>query len=176
MTQSEKTYTIPTQEEVDKYKNNSGFKKDTPLNIILFELDKLDEKLGRQHGRAGISSKDSEKERVRLLNNLNSRLSRMVRREIEKSREKTYREILGLNDDADEYGIKPVDERRYRACFKSGYIGEPVELLYIKRMTGLTLKQIEIMQERTGLIPVPAVTKTQADADERRRYETGDYY
>ena len=32
------------------------------------------------------------------------------------------------------------------------------------------------MQERTGLIPVPAVTKTQADADERRRYETGDYY
>lgn len=165
-----------TTEEVERWKNKAGFKKDTPMEVILHELEKLDTSLGRQHGRAGTSSSDSEKDRVRLLNNLNSRLSRMAKREIEKSQEQTYREVLGLNNDADEYGIRPVDERRYRACFRSGYIGEPVERVYVKRMTGLSLNQIRVLQERTGLIPVPAVTAKEANADEKRRYETGDIY
>ena len=42
--------------------------------------------------------------------------------------------------------------------------------------TGLTLKQLSILQERTGLKTVPPVDKRKADLDFKRRWERGDIY
>ena len=136
----------------------------------------LDKDLGRQHGILGKAFSNDEEEYRRLYNNYHSRKSRKVRKDIEKKQEKTYMELHGINNDEDEFGIRPVDERRYKACFHSGYIDAPVYRSYVKRMTGLSLKQISILQKRTGLIPVPPVGDKEADIDEQRRYETGDIY
>lgn len=146
------------------------------LEDIKKELSELDSQLGRQHGRIGQISDCDEKELKRLYNNLKSRQSRARKRELEKKRELTYREVLNLPNDADEYGIRPVDRRRYIACFKSTPIGCITERVYVKRMTGLSKNQIFILQKETGLLPVPAVTESEAVADEKRRWETGDYY
>lgn len=157
-----------TEEKKKKY-------KDYTLEEIITELDELDKQLGRQHGRMGIKCEDSEKEKKRLWNNLQSRKSRMLKQKIEKERDKHVNEILKLHEDEDEFGIRPVDERRYTKCFHSGYIGETPERKYVQIMTGLSLKQINILQKRTGLVPNPAVNDSEADADEKRRWETGDY-
>lgn len=150
------------------------------LKVAIQELrDKiaeLDKDLGRQHGILGKAFSSDEEEYRRLYNNYHSRKSRHSKKEIEKRQEKTYMEMHGINNDEDEFGIRPVDERRYKGCFHSGYIGEPVKRSYVKRMTGLSLKQINIMQKRTGLYPVPPVGDKEADIDEQRRYETGDIY
>lgn len=156
-------------------KENTKYENAT-IESIKAELEELDKALGRQHGRAGKTFDDPEKEKRRLWNNLQSRKSRNNRREIEKKREKSYRESLGIVDDEDEYGIRPIDERRYIACFHSGYIDAPVYRKYVQRMTGLNLKQILVLQKRTGLIPVPAVNDDEADADAKKRWETGNYY
>jgi hypothetical protein len=42
--------------------------------------------------------------------------------------------------------------------------------------TGLTLKQISILQDETKLYPVPPVDKRKADADYKRRKQIGDVY
>lgn len=154
--------------------------KKRPPKPTLEELRKLiaeaNEKLGRQHGRAGKENETEEQEYKRLYNNWKSRESRDRKKKLEKHQERSYRELFGFNADEDEYGIRLVDERRYRACFKSAPIGSIVYRDYVKRMTGLTKNQIYIMQQRTGLVPHPAVTKKEADADEKRRWETGDYF
>lgn len=131
---------------------------------------------GRQHGRAGVALDDPYDEYERLLNNLRSRQTRARRKEHIKCQDKVFNEILNIHQDEDEFGISPRDERRYKAKFKSGYIGAPVYVKYIMMMTGLKLFQIYQLQERTGLIPTPRVTKEQADADYKHRWETGDMY
>lgn len=143
------------------------------LRLLLAEMDK---KIGRQHGKSGITYDDPAKEKDRLWNNYSSRLSRERRKNIEKAQEKTFLEAHNIKCDEDEFGIRPVDERRYKACFHSGYIGAPVYRDYVRRMTGLNLKQICILQKRTGLIPVPAVEDAEADKDWKERYERGDIY
>jgi hypothetical protein len=130
----------------------------------------------RQHGRSGKSCDDPYEEYIRLLNNLRSRQARARKKERIQHEEKTYKEMLNINTEEDEFGIRPVDERRYKACFKSYYIGAPIERSYIKRMTGLNLKQMYILQERTGFVPTPPIKKAEADADWKQRYETGDIY
>ena len=149
--------------------------KDYTLEEIQAELDELDKQLGRQHGRTGVKYDDVEKEKKRLWNNLQSRKSRNLKQTIENEKDKAVNEILKIHEDEDEFGIRPVDERRYTKCFHSGYIGETPERKYVQIMTGLTLKQINILQKRTGLVPNPAVNDSEADADEKRRWETGDY-
>lgn len=81
-----------------------------------------------------------------------------------------------LRTDEDEYGIRPVDERRYIKCFHSGWIGQTTELDYVRRMTGLSLYQIYILQERTGEIPKPAVSLASAKSDKKRRENYGEIY
>ena len=150
----------------------------TQINEMLKEVKQKLAELdpSRQHGRAGKECDDPYQEYTRLKNNYDSRVSRAKKKALEKQQDKTFNEIYGINTDEDEYGIRPVDERRYKRCFHSGYIGAPVYRDYVKRMTGLSLKQIAILQKRTGLIPVPAVEDAEADADEKRRWETGDIY
>lgn len=131
----------------------------------------------RQHGRERKVFGTEEEEYKQLYNNWASRESRRRKRELEKSQEESFKQSWGIYaEDADEYGIRPVDERRYKGCFKSYYIGHPIELSYVKRMTGLSLKQILVLQKRTGYIPTPAVTDKAANEDEQRRYETGNIY
>lgn len=149
---------------------------DYSLEEIISELEALDAELGRQHGREGTKYSDPEKEKRRLWNNLVSRRSRNARKEYQKRQDSTYKEILKLASDADEYGIRPIDERRYVRCFHSGYVGEVPERIYVIRMTGLTLNQIRILQKRTNLSPNPPVSDKEASADEKRRERTGDYY
>lgn len=146
------------------------------LEELQQELAELDKQLGRQHGREGKGFDDPEKEKRRLWNNLVSRRSRLARREALVRHDKAVNETLNLHQEEDEYGIKPVDERRYRAKFHSGYIGAPVYVSYIRRMTGLNLMQMYILQERTGLIPTPRIREEDARADWKRRYEQGDIY
>lgn len=150
--------------------------KDYTLEEIIAELDALNAQLGRQHGKEGIKYTDPEKEKRRLWNNLVSRRSRNARKEYQKRQDDAYKEILKLASDADEHGIRPIDERRYVRCFHSGYIGEIPERQYVIRMTSLTLNQIKVLQNRTGLSPNPPVSDKEAAADEKRRFETGDYY
>ena len=150
--------------------------KDYTLEELQAEIAKLDEQLGRQHGREGQKFSDPEKEKRRLWNNLVSRRSRLARKTLQQHQDKSYNEILNICQDEDEYGISPKDERRYRAKFKSGYIGAPVPVEYIQRMTGLKLFQIYQLQERTGLIPTPRITKEKADANYKHCIETGDIY
>lgn len=155
-------------------------KKYTPEQIHSM-LEKVKQELAefnysRQHGRTGVKFNDEYDEYVRLNNNLISRKARAKRKHLEQKAERVFEESLGLNRDEDAYGIRPVDERRYKATFKSGYIGAPVSVAYIKRMTGLNLKQMYILQERTGLIPTPRIKQSVADADWKARYERGDIY
>lgn len=114
----------------------------------------------RQHGKAGTENLDSEAERLRLYNNLASRVSRAKRRKGIEDKIKTYKTIVtGRDTIEDDDGITEKDKRRYRNCFNSGYIGLPVELDYVKRMTGLNDNQVYILQKETGLIPYPAAKK-----------------
>jgi len=130
----------------------------------------------QQHGRAGESLENPYEEYDRLLNNLRSRQTRARKKALEQKADKAYNEILDIHKDEDKYGIRPVDERRYKGTFKSGYIGAPVHRSYIKRMTGLNLMQMYILQEKTGLIPTPKIREAEAKADWKHRYETGDIY
>ena len=158
-----------------KEKTTKPYKEYT-LEELKQELAKLDEQLGRQHGREGHKFDDPEKEKRRLWNNLVSRRSRLLRRNLKKHQDEQVNKILNIHQDEDEYGISPRDERRYRSKFKSGYIGAPVYVKYIMMMTGLKLFQIYQLQERTGLIPTPRITKEEADANYKYCYETGDMY
>ena len=148
------------------------------LEELQHELAELDKQLGRQHGREGKGFDDPEKEKRRLWNNLVSRRSRLARRQALARHDRAVNEALHLHirEDADEWGITPVDERRYKAKFHSGYIGAPVYVKYIMGMTGLKLFQVYQLQERTGLIPTPRVTKEQADANYAYCLRTGDIY
>jgi hypothetical protein len=150
--------------------------KDYTIEEIKAELAEFDKTYDRQHGRTGVELDDPEAEKRRLWNNLVSRRSRKARKEAHQRHDKAVREALHLHDGEDEWGIAPVDERRYRSKFKSGYIGAPVKVEYIRRMTGLKLFQMYQLQERTGLIPTPRITKEQADADYQRCIRTGDIY
>ena len=144
------------------------------INEVKKELEKYS--YDRQHGRSGESYADPYKEYIRLMNNLRSRQARAKKRERLQREDQAYNRMLNINTDEDEHGIRPVDERRYKNCFKSYYIGAPIYRSYIKRMTGLNLKQMYILQERTGYIPTPPIKKAEADADWKQRYETGDIY
>lgn len=146
------------------------------LEELQQELAALDTKRDRQHGRAGVGFDDPEKEKRRLWNNLVSRRSRLARRQALQRHDEAVNKSLGLHQNEDEYGIKPVDERRYKATFKSGYIGAPVYVSYIRRMTGLNLMQMYVLQEKTGLIPTPRIREEDARADWKSRYERGDIY
>lgn len=155
--------------------------KDTSDEILKIEIEKLKARQAelsasykRRHGKQGVECTSLWEEYKRLYNNVHSQESRLRKRNLEKHQEKQFRERY--HPDEDEYGIRPVDERKYIKCFKSGYIGEPVTRVYVRRMTGLSLKQIAILQERTGYVPVPAVGMAEAEADEKRRWETGDIY
>ena len=85
------------------------------LEELKQELAKLDEQLGRQHGREGHKFDDPEKEKRRLWNNLVSRRSRLLRRNLQKHQDEQVNKILNIHQDEDEYGISPRDERRYRS-------------------------------------------------------------
>lgn len=131
----------------------------------------------RQHGKARKIFDNEKDEYRQLYNNWASRCARKRKRDLIASKEKHFRSFWGVYaEDADEYGIRPVDERRYKGCFRSGWIGMSISRDYIRRMTGLTLKQISILQQRTGLLPTPPVSIKEADLDEQRRYESGDIY
>lgn len=140
-------------------------------------LEELDAKLGRVHGKKArvIEGETDEQRFKRLVNNYSSRVCRAGVKKLNEQKEVYSKRCLCLADDADQYGIRPVDERRYKGCFKSYYIGMSVERSYVKRMTGLSLKQIYELQKRTGLIPKPPVKLKEAKADEKRRWEEGIY-
>ena len=151
-------------------------KKKLTLDEIKKKLAEADANLNRQHGKLGVKCEDEEKELKKIYNNLKSRESRARKRALEKHQDYTYNKLYGLHADEDEYGIRAIDRRRYTKCFKSGYIDARVTRKYVKMMTGLTLNQIYILQNETGLIPYPAVTKKEANEDEKYRWETGMYF
>lgn len=146
------------------------------IDKILAELNELDEKLGRQHGKRGQTFKGyTIEEYTRLNNNLISRKARARRKDLEAHQDRYIKQLYQGADDADQWGIRPRERRIYAKCFKSAPIGSNVELAYIKRMTGLSLMQIYILQQQTGKIPTPAVSPKVAKADQKRRWERGDY-
>lgn len=120
----------------------------------------------RQHGKLGKTCENEADDYKRLYNNYLSIKTRANRKKIEKAQDEAW--SWWKQKDEDEYGIRPVDERRYKLCFTSYYKGLPIELSYVKRMTGCTLYQIWILQQRTGFIPSPPVTKKDALADQKR--------
>ena len=91
-----------------KEKTTKPYKEYT-LEELQQEIAKLDEQLGRQHGRAGVKFDDPEKEKRRLWNNLVSRRSRLLRRNLQKHQDERFNEILNIHQDEDEYGISPRD-------------------------------------------------------------------
>ena len=130
----------------------------------------------RQHVLKAATFDNTPEGYRRLYNNVKSIQSRQRLRDREAEQDKSFVQRYGFgNDKADEYGITPTDERRYRAKFKNSPYGGLVELEYLRRMTGLSLKQVYILQQRTGLYPTPRVTKTAAQADQKHRDELGLY-
>lgn len=129
------------------------------------------EKTMRQHGKKGKPCDNPEDEYKRLYNNYLSIKCRANTKQYHKRQDKLFEEynnIYGRKEDADEFGIRPKDERMYKKCFKSYYSSAPVSLAYIRRMTALSLTQIYVLQKRTGYIPKPAVTKKDAKKDLER--------
>lgn len=155
-------------------------KKRKSLPPTLEELEVIYAKLlsqySRQHGRKAKLSDDPEIRYKQIYKNVKSILSRNKVKKLEADREKSYVEKFGFgNDDADANGITAKDRRRYIAKFKNCPYGAVVELDYLKRMTGLTLKQIYILQKETGKYPKPAVTEKAANKDQAYRDEEGIY-
>lgn len=130
----------------------------------------------QRHGRLGQvklkpdGTVDEEAEKKRLYQNQKSREARARRKLLAKAQDDF---VVRPENVCDKWGITPKDEARYRRCCSSTIYNE---LSYVKMRTGLTLKQLSVLQERTGLYPVPPVDKKKADLDYKRRYERGDIY
>ena len=122
-------------------------------------------------GRQGKVLDDPILEAKRLKMNEAARRYKARQKQLAKELDASVR-----SSDEDEHGIRPVDERRYIKCFHSGWIGQTTELAYVRRMTGLSLYQIYILQERTGEIPTPAVSLASAKSDKKYREEYGEMY
>lgn len=133
-------------------------------------------KYPRKHGKAAKLSDDPEIRKKQIYKNLKSIESRHRCKEIDDWHEKSYVERYGFgNDSADQYGITQKDRRRYKAKFTNCPHGSIVTLDYVQRMTGLNLNQIWILQNETGLKPVPAVTEKAAKKDQAYRDYNGIY-
>ena len=146
------------------------------LEYLREEYARLTKNYTRRHGRKAKVFATPEEEYKQLYNNVSSIKSRNARKEMEARADKSYVEKYGFGaDDADIYGITPKDRRRYEAKFKNCPHGSRVTLEYLRRMTGLTLKQVYILQEQTGLIPYPKVSKIEADKDQKYRDDNGIY-
>lgn len=130
----------------------------------------------QRHGRLGQvklrpdGTVDEEAEKKRLYQNQKSREARARRKLLAKAQDDF---VVRPENVCDKWGITPKDEARYKRCCSSTIYNE---LSYVKMRTGLTLKQLSVLQERTGLYPVPPVDKKKADLDYKRRYERGDIY
>ena len=149
-------------------------KKRNSLPPTLEELEQKYTELlaqySRRHGRTAKLSTDPEERYKQLYKNVKSIESRMRSRKLEQKAAKSFVEKFGFgNDDADIYGITSKDRRRYIAKFKNCPYGSRVQLDYVRRMTGLTLNQIYILQNETGKYPYPPVTKKAAAKDEAYR-------
>lgn len=121
------------------------------LDEIILELKQELENLGvkpydRQHGRKGETKENEEEEKKRLRNNLASQLSRARKRKIIADNDASV--IISYNKDFinDENGINKVDERRFKQCFI--YENIAPEYDYVRRMTGLNLEQINILEQK----------------------------
>lgn len=148
-------------------------KKPETLSELKEMIAELDKELKYTPGRKPTVYEDEEKEFKRLWNNY---VSRLQKRKAKKHEESLYNSWESPDKTPDKYGIRPIDERRYVKCFKSGWIGEIPTLRYVKTMTGLNLYQIMILQTRTGYIPYPKVLKNKAQEDLKYREEIGDIY
>lgn len=124
----------------------------------------------QRHGRIGTPKADAEAEAKRLYQNQKSREARARKKKLA---EELDAMVIKPENVCDKWGISPKDEARYIRCCSSIYYHD---LAYVKMRTGLTLKQISILQDRTGLYPVPPVDKKKANADFKRRWERGDIY
>lgn len=130
----------------------------------------------QRHGRLGQvklkadGTVDEVAEKKRLYQNQKSREARARKKELAKAQDEFFMKPENI---CDEWGISPKDEQRYVRCCSNVYFHE---LSYVKMRTGLSLKQISVLQDRTGLYPVPPVDKRKADEDYKRRYELGDIY
>lgn len=134
----------------------------------------------QRHGRLGQvklnpdGTVDEEAEKKRLKQNEASRKARAKRKAEAEAVEKAFMEkYVKPENVCDEWGITPKDRERYIRCCSSVYYHD---LSYVKMRTGLTLKQLSILQDETKLYPYPPVDKKKADADYKRRKERGDIY
>ena len=130
----------------------------------------------QRHGRLGqVKLKadgtiDEDAEKKRLYQNQKSREARARR----KAEAKKLDEIVVKPENVcDKWGINKKDRERYIRCCSSVYFHD---LSYVKMRTGLSLKQISVLQDETGLYPVPPVDKKKANADYKKRWERGDIY
>lgn len=130
----------------------------------------------QRHGRLGQvklkedGTVDEEAEKKRLYQNQKSREARARKKKLAESLDEC---VIRPEYVCDKWGINKKDEERYIRCCSSVYYND---LSYVKMRTGLTLKQISVLQDRTGLYPVPPVDKKKANADFKRRWERGDIY
>lgn len=151
--------------------------KDKPtFEELLKRYEELTGGYTRQHGRKAAKIENTPEGYERLYKNVKSIESRNRRKELDKARDQSFVERYGFgNDDADANGITAKDRRRYNAKFKNCPKGSKVELEYLRRMTGLNLFQIYVLQQETGLLPYPAVTEKAAKAEQKFREDNGIY-
>ena len=130
----------------------------------------------QRHGKLGTvklnpdGTVDEKAEAKRLYQNQKSREARARRKQRDDELDAM---VMNPNNVCDKWGITKKDEQRYIRCCSSTYYND---LAYVRMRTGLTLKQISVLQDRTGLKPVPPVDKKKANADFKRRWERGDIY
>lgn len=97
----------------------------------------------RQHGKLGTAKEDEQEEKIRIRNNLASQVSRLKKK---LQMQELDRKVKLVED---EDGITEKDERRFKNCFI--YENIHPELEYVQRMTGLTVDQIRILENKYAL-------------------------
>lgn len=130
----------------------------------------------QRHGKLGQvklrpdGTVDEEAEKKRLYQNQKSREARARRKLLAQDLDKL---VLNPENKCDKWGITPKDKARYIRCCSSSIYNS---LSYVRMRTGLSLKQLSVLQDETGLYPVPRVDKRKANADYKKRWERGDIY
>ena len=97
----------------------------------------------RQHGKLGTAKENEDEEKIRIRNNLASQVSRLKKKLMMQELDSKVKPI------EDEDGITDKDERRFKQCFI--YENIHPELVYVQRMTGLTVDQIRLLEAKYNL-------------------------
>ena len=156
----------------------SEMKKIKALKEYTFEIVEKEIDTSKR-GHKNTINEDIVKEADRLYHSLKSLEYKRKRKNVEDTLDNSLDVInkKAIHGSAwrdymlDKDGICPKDEQRYLYRFK---VSKQPTLREVIRFTGLNIKQVYILQQKTKLYPVPRVNKDAANKYAKYVDETGD--